>query len=137
METNDNPGAQASPLLDAHPLQPSSLEFLADWEIRELILQLEAEQRRREQARWEEAERVRRENPGLVSIYVLTARDFVHINLAPLVSISSTCVTSGTDAMHIGTTHHRQGCKAKAVCAVFFFFKAMQSSLQDLTFCNC
>ena len=63
METNDNPSAQRSPLLDSQPLHPSSLEFLADWEIRELILWLEAEQRRREQARWEEAERVRRENP--------------------------------------------------------------------------
>ena len=63
METNDNPSAQRSPLLDGHPFQPSSFEFLADWEIRELILRLEAEQRRREQARWQEAERVRRENP--------------------------------------------------------------------------
>ena len=52
METNDNPSAQRGPLLDAHPLQ-----------IKELILRLEAEQRRREQARWEEAERVRSENP--------------------------------------------------------------------------
>ena len=63
METNDNPTAQRSPLLDAHPLQPSSLHFLADWEIKELILRLEAEQRRREQGRWEEAEHVRRGEP--------------------------------------------------------------------------
>ena len=54
METNDSPSPRGSRLLDAEPLQPSSLQFLADWEIRELILRLEAEQRR-EQARWEEA----------------------------------------------------------------------------------
>ena len=64
METTDTPSASAdnhgapgprgSPLLDADPLQPR-----ADWEIKELILRLEAEQRRREQARWEAAERVR------------------------------------------------------------------------------
>ena len=51
MEARDNPSARGSPLLDAQPLQPSSLEFLADWESRELILRLEAEQRRRDQAR--------------------------------------------------------------------------------------
>ena len=50
METTDTPR-----LLDADPLQPRALEHLTDWEITELILRLEAEQRRREQARWEEA----------------------------------------------------------------------------------
>ena len=73
METTDDPSASAdnhgspgphgSPLLDADPLQPRALEYLADWEIKELILRLEAEQRRREQARWEEAERIRRQSP--------------------------------------------------------------------------
>ena len=73
METTDTPSASAhnhgapgprgSPLLDADPLQPRALEYLADWEIKELILRLEAEQHRREQARWEEAERIRRQNP--------------------------------------------------------------------------
>ena len=59
METTDNPsastdnhgapGPSGSPLLDADLLQPRALEYLADWEIKELILRLEAEQRRREQ----------------------------------------------------------------------------------------
>ena len=73
METTDNPSASAdnhgapgprgSPLLNADPLQPGALEYLADLEIKELILRFEAEQRRRQQARWEEAERIRRQNP--------------------------------------------------------------------------
>ena len=73
METTDNPSASAdnhgapgprgSPPLDADPLLPRALEYLADWEIKELILRLEAEQRRREQAMLEEAERIRRQNP--------------------------------------------------------------------------
>ena len=36
-------------------------------------------------------------------------------------SISSTCVTSGTDAMHIGITHHNLGCKTKADSTAFSF----------------
>ena len=125
MEANDNPNPspRGSPLLGAQPLQPSSLQFLADWEIKELILRLEADQRRREQARWEEAERVRRENPRpCFHLYVLTARGFVHIKLAPLVSSSSTCVTNGTDAMHIGTTRRILGCNSKAARTVFDLF---------------
>ena len=58
-DNHGSPGPRGSPLLDADPLQPRALEYLADWEIKELILQLEAEQRRCEQARWEEAERIR------------------------------------------------------------------------------
>ena len=57
------PGPRGSPLLDADLLQPRAPKYLADWEITELILRLEAEQRLREQARWEEAEGVRRANP--------------------------------------------------------------------------
>ena len=52
MEATDNPSAMRSPLPDAHQLQPNSLQFLADWEISELMLRPEAEQRRREQERW-------------------------------------------------------------------------------------
>ena len=50
METTDSPsastdnhgapGPSGSPLLDADPLQPRALAYLADWEIKEFILRM-------------------------------------------------------------------------------------------------
>ena len=104
METNDNPSAQRSPLLAFHPFQPSSLQCLADREMSERVLRLAEEQRRREQARWEEAE----------PISALTAGKFcTHTNLAPFGGINNMSMNSGTDAVYTGTTRHSLGCKNK------------------------
>ena len=109
METADNSSQRRNPLLNAPPLQPNSLRFLADWEISELILRLEAEQRRREQKRWEEAERVRRGNPKPCFHLCAYCRRFVPTNLAPFGSINNMSVKNGTDAICTGISHHSLG----------------------------
>ena len=128
METTDDPSANT----DNHgslmpiPFKPRALGDLAAWEIKELILRLEAEQRRREQARWEEAERVRRQNPpDPASIYVLTAEDFVFTNLDPLVNTNSICMTSGIVVMLLGTILHSLECRVTTFVQVFFFIEAI------------
>ena len=126
METTDNPSASAdnhgapgprgSPLLDADPLQPRALEYLADWEIRELIVRLEAEQGRREQARWEEAERIRRQSPRPCFHLCAYCQRFLCSQIS--LNTNSTCTTSG---MLIGTIPHSLECRIAVLVQVFFF----------------